>query len=395
MTDERRRRKAKQARRGTWRAEPSEVKRSDDFDFYTMIRKALPKHPLHLLNLVSYALRGLTPSRYGSVESGDWESVGLGNTITNLSERRCRETTALLAVLAELLVDDEAMRDRCRQEVAARGDRLPKWIVGLHNVQVYRAVRRTNVFGDGDEVVIGARLPDGSECTFSVFVDHLLFSGITDVALLADPIDRALAGAGRVGLDTCFIDMDLADARVWVEQGVERAFRLRQQDWWIDVLPLINWLTSSMPAGGRGYQQPNRDEDQVNQLREKFLSSPAAAPFSGVDYRLLLEELMDSGTGDPLRWSPARVESILCSPDVDSYIPLEVALDAPALLRAYIPFAHARGGIRDVHTNDVLAVIDEMARGYKRLVLSSAVELSEFDDDWPAISGKERPGRAS
>jgi hypothetical protein len=35
------------------------------------------------------------------------------------------ETTALLAVMAEILIYEDTLRDACRREVAARGDDLP------------------------------------------------------------------------------------------------------------------------------------------------------------------------------------------------------------------------------------------------------------------------------
>ncbi|PRC57014.1 hypothetical protein C6A85_35705, partial [Mycobacterium sp. ITM-2017-0098] len=82
-----------------------------------------------------------------------------------------RETTALLTVFAEL-VDDEDLRLRCRDEAAARHDDLPPWLGALTDVDVYRAVRMTHVLGDGDEVLIGARLANGDELTCAAFIDH-------------------------------------------------------------------------------------------------------------------------------------------------------------------------------------------------------------------------------
>ena len=53
-------------------------------------------------------------------------------------------------------------------------------------------------------------------------------------------------------------------------------------------------------------------------------------------------------------------------------IPLEIALDAPDLLRAFIPFAHAQSGIRDELTSRTLAAIDALRSSYKREVLKEA-----------------------
>jgi hypothetical protein len=51
---------------------------------------------------------------------------------------------------------------------------------------------------------------------------------------------------------------------------------------------------------------------------------------------------------------------------------LEVALDAPDLLRAFIPYAHAQSGIRDGLTAQTLATVDALRSSYKREVLRQA-----------------------
>ena len=84
-------------------------------------------------------------------------------------------------------------------------------------------------------------------------------------------------------------------------------------------------------------------------------------------------ELFETGTGDPLRWSAARVEQAIGgTPYIEDSIPLEVALDAPDLLRAFIPFVHAQSGIREELTSRTLAAIDELRSSFKREVLREA-----------------------
>lgn len=48
-------------------------------------------------------------------------------------------------------------------------------------------------------------------------------------------------------------------------------------------------------------------------------------------------------------------------------------LDAPDLLRASIPYAHAHSGIRDELTSHTLAVVDALRSSFKRKVLSEAM----------------------
>jgi hypothetical protein len=84
----------------------------------------------------------------------------------------------------------------------------------------------------------------------------------------------------------------------------------------------------------------------------------------------MLLQLLESGTGDPLRWSATRVERTIGSTlYLEGSIPLEVVLDAPDLLRAFVPFAHAQSGIRDELTSRTLAAIDALRTNYKRKVL--------------------------
>ena len=60
-------------------------------------------------------------------------------------------------------------------------------------------------------------------------------------------------------------------------------------------------------------------------------------------------------------------------------IPLEVALDAPDLLRAFVPYAHAQSGIRDELTSRTLAIVNDLRASYKRELLKEA-KYSDLDD---------------
>ena len=74
-----------------------------------------------------------------------------------------------------------------------------------------------------------------------------------------------------------------------------------------------------------------------------------------------------------MRWSAERVDQAIGgTPYSEDNIPLEVALDAPDLLRAFIPYAHAQSGIRDDLTARTLAMVDALRSSYKREVLGQA-----------------------
>ena len=68
--------------------------------------------------------------------------------------------------------------------MSTRRDHLPKWLIGLPHVEVLPVLRRTEVLGDGDELLIGLRFTDATELTLVVFVDHNELSGVTEIAVL-------------------------------------------------------------------------------------------------------------------------------------------------------------------------------------------------------------------
>jgi hypothetical protein len=81
-----------------------------------------------------------------------------------------------------------------------------------------------------------------------------------------------------------------------------------------------------------------------------------------------------------LRWSAARVEEAIGgTPMCEDNFPLEVALDAPDLLRVFIPYAHAQSGIRDELTTRTLTMVDALRSSYKREVLRQA-KYWDLDD---------------
>jgi hypothetical protein len=302
----------------------------------------------------------------------------LDRILTDLIGVRHRETTALLAAIAELLVHEPAAQLRCRREVAERGEHLPRWITALPQVDVYRAVRRTDVFGDVDELVIGMRLKTGHELTVVVEIDHNMLSSIVDVGVVPDPMDEVLARVAEPSSDTKVLDMALADARVWIEDALNIPTLAPKTETWPLYNALVQWLVGRLPEGGARRSAGDWKSDE--ELCDKFFASSSAAPFTDPGHRKLLLELFETGRGDPLRWSTARVEQAIGgTPYVEDHIPLEVMLDAPDLLRAFIPYAHAQSGIRDELTSQTLAILDALRSSYKREVLQQAVHW-DLDD---------------
>jgi hypothetical protein len=375
MNDGRKRRQAKQARRDARRMKTRDEETPEEAPgeppegmlLVEEVRRALDTgHPLDLLGMASLMIEASKPDPLAAyVKSRQQrDPIRLDDLVASFVGVHAPETTALLAVLAELLLDDQDLRLRCATEVAARHDSLPQWISGLPHVDVYRAVRMTHVLGDDDELVIGVRLAGGHELTCVAFIDHLRLSEVKDAFFVPDSIGRVLsaAAANNSDPDTSFVDLSLADARAWIQHGLDRLPFLVRTDSWPDCRPLVRWLIGYMPEGGQKYEPP-WEWESTEELRDQFFASTAGAPFDDYDHRELLSRLLE--TGDPLRWSAARMAQVFAGP-LDEHASLRAVLDVPDLLRAFVPFAHAQSGIRDELTAEALAVIDEMSPGHER-----------------------------
>jgi hypothetical protein len=216
------------------------------------------------------------------------------------------------------------------------------------------------------------RLDGSHELTVAVQIDHNMWSSVADAAVVPDPIDEALARVAETSSDTDVFEIRLADARVWIEDALNKPTLAPQTETWPLYRALVHWLVGRLPEGGE-HRSPAGEWEPNEALCDRFFATSSAAPFTDPGHRELLLELFERGTGDPLRWSTARVENAIGgTPYSEDNIPLEVALDAPDLLRAFIPYAHAQGGIRDELTSRTVAMVDALRSSYKREVLRHA-----------------------
>lgn len=323
------------------------------------VRQALDGHPLELLGMAGMLIEATTPDPFAYLPGRPQrETVDLARLVDSFVDVHAGETTALLAVLGELL-DDPDMQRRCRHEVVARRHSLPAWMAGLAGIDVYRTVRMMHVLGDGDEIIIGAKLPTGEELTCAAFIDHHTFSVVKDAFVVPDSIDTVIqvAEERNTDPDTSLVEMDPADARAWLEHGLsQHPVFTGQSDTWPACRPLLHWLTRRLPAGGTPYESPEWDSGDLSELCDEFFASQDGARFTRRRHGALLEELLSEG--DPLRWSVTKIEHLFGDRLDDSHEPLAVILETPQLLKCFVPFAHARSGIRDELTAEALAAID-------------------------------------
>ncbi|HKI41275.1 MAG TPA: DUF6398 domain-containing protein [Mycobacterium sp.] len=384
MSKRNRRRGTPKGRRPARRTARARQHTSAEPDLLADVRRALAdRHPLSLLSLVS-TLLCVTDSRrnhpFARPDAPDLTALTREELVRTFLDVPAPETSALLAVIAEMAGDDDVLRARIRRELAARPKVEPAWLAKLSETSTYRAVRMSHVLGDGDNVMLGARLPGGHELTCLVYIDHNLGTLVKDAFVVPEAIASMVAKFKRVTKDpdTRWDDISLADARAWVDAAIELAaitFPPLETETWPACRALVEWITRGLPEGGTGYQRPQWDSAELARLTDRFFGSPYGARLDDPDHRGLLESLLwygtDYGPGDPLRWSPVKVEILL-----DDWIPRKIVAPAeylakaPDLLRAFIRFAHAEVELRSDLTDETLATIDDWEPRYQQTIRS-------------------------
>jgi hypothetical protein len=384
MSAKRRRRSAMRGRRPAHRTTRGRQHTSAEPDLLADVRRTLTdRHPLSLLTLVS-TLLCVTDTRrnhpFARPDAPDLAALTREELVRTFLDVPAPETSALLAVVAEMAGDDDVLRARIRRELAARPKVEPAWLAQLSEMLTYRAVRMSHVLGDGDNIMLGVRLPGGHELTCVIYIDHNLGTLVKDAFVVPASIANMVAEFRRVTEDpeTRWDDISLADARAWVDAAIELAaitFPPLETETWPACRALVEWITRGLPEGGTGYQRPQWDSAALAQLAERFFGSPYGGRLDDPDHRGLVESLLwygtDYGPGDPLRWSPVKVEILL-----DDWIPrkivapVEYLAKAPDLLRAFIRFTHAEVGLRSDLTDETLAAIDDWEPQYQQTIRS-------------------------
>ena len=262
MSKRKPRRRTEERRRPARRATRARQHTSAEPDLLADVRRALADpDPLSLLSMVS-TLLCVTDTRrahpFASPDDPDLAALTREELVRTFLDVPIPETTALLAVIAEMAGDDDVLRARVRRELAERPKPEPSWLSQLSETSTYRAVRMSHVLGDGDNIVLGVRLPGGYELhPFSIYIDHNLGTLVKDAFVLPESIEAIVAKFQQVtdDPDTRWDDISLADARAWVDAAIELAaitFPPLETETWP-----TRWRTGRMdhPVGARGWHR--------------------------------------------------------------------------------------------------------------------------------------------
>lgn len=370
MSRNRSRRRNKRARRDAARLSKNCGDAAQLPTLTALLREALSSgDPLYFLAMVSFGLGKTMPDPF-DIRHDKPEVLNLGNIVSNAIAEDSPEMTAFLAVVAEL-VDDDEQQAHCRRAIADRSDELPKWLLRLGDLDIYRAVHRTHVLGDYSELLIGARLADRTELTCIVHFAHSSYLEITDAGFLSESISSIITTVTQEleHPDFTHVELSLADARAWIDEGFgeRETLFLPNSTAWPEFRALMHWFLRKLPDGGARGEAPTwTSHDILMLLRECFAPLPER-PRGRIHAIYVLAELCeDSGTGDPLRWSAARIREVLdADTSEDDEFDGDRPFELPELLRVFVPFAHAQAGIRQGLTDRALAAIDEYGPVYQ------------------------------
>lgn len=297
------------------------------------------------------------------------------------------ESAALLAAMAVLLPDD-LVRHRANRMYHKQKGQVPEWLARLGSARLERVLEIGHILHDGEDIVVSLRLATGQVLTIIVYIDHHWGSAVKDGFVTDEPaeaIQRQLLAAP----DMHGADLDPAEARAKLAEAIELSASLYppvETETWPTCRPLLEWAMRLMPTGGRGYERDEWSEEQIGQLARDFVRSDFATHLPKSDLKEIATVLIEFGigwsTGDPLDWSPTKVELLLID-----WIPdrLLVGHDflkkIPEVMRAFVRFAHQRKGIGSYLTDETLTAINEFEPRYRKVIRTGlAHRLSGFSD---------------
>lgn len=318
------------------------------------------------------------------------------------------ETTAVLH-LAAALTHDDLIRAEITRTLAERRHPVPSHVRELGAARAHAAYAMADELGDGDNHLIGVRIPGGTELTLVVYVDHTMGTIVKDAFLIPRPLEEVRAQfdelVERDGLDDNHpTPVDLAEVRARIEQALVRHDAITpdwEQDDWPMIRPLVEHVVATLPTGGAGYAEraAYSSGDLDRDVRELLASPEAAGLEQTPQVEMAVAALLAYAAarqGDPHRWSAPVVENALVEEIAwDPLVP-EIALDEVCrVLPAVVRFSHRVAGKSRAATLDTLAAIDRWAPVFTEIrQLGVTRDLRESQAALDAlIAGDPRPYR--
>lgn len=362
----------------------------------------LDEPPFALLAYVSTLVEALDPAEPGRLGQGHGtgaERPSLAEMVTMLADVGGREPTALLWCLAAL-APDALVRAAARHGALDSGEVSPAWLKALGAARATRTMVLADPLGDGEDVLVEVRFGAGpTEHALSAlaYVDHNLNSALKDAFVAPVPLEEIVAELTSADAKLVVEELDPAAARARLAAAMDEERQLFppiETETWPQSRALIAWACRLLPAGGTGYSHREWSEQDLAELTAAFWSSNEAAHLDREDrglFEVIIGLACAYGTGDPLHWSPAAVEIMLCDLVPRKVLaPHDELVKVPGLLRAFIAYAHRRKGVPadlTTWTLDTLGALEgefrtELAEASARRPagLSALAELLEGED---------------
>ncbi len=286
------------------------------------------------------------------------------------------EALVLLRGLSAVLPELEAARARrIADSMAASGVPEPSWARFVGRAVVSGCWLMSHVLGDGDNVILMCRYPDGHQHAVAVYIDHNLGTLVKDAFTGSADLLEQFRELAAHDPDTTIAPIPPADAAARVREALALAdisVPPFETETYPAVRPLLDARLATMAAGGRGYQHPEPSPAERDGLLADFFHSPEGVRWgTDADAHEIAGHLVsfrcDYGDGRPLRWSPVVVEILLADWFARKVIgsPTMYA-KVPDVLRAWISYAGRRLALRQEHIVDTLAAVDEYAAAFRR-----------------------------
>lgn len=336
---------------------------------------------LGLLAQVSGLLHVLDPGRdhiltRSQTPTGN-AAVDRGQFVRSLIDIDLRETTAILTAWQHLAADELESR-LITNELRRRHHPLPGWLTTLGQARVARVATMRDAFGDVDQYLVELHWGPGVVLTLVAMMDANLGYALADGFALPVPIDEVQRIAAGSPEPITFEDVDPAQARARIEQGVEHSAMIVppiETESWPLASPLLEWAVRLLPTGGSG-RDFSSDGDAVEPARiaADFAASRHAR---GLDRHLatsIAESLCwfaEFNCGDPLRWSPVKVEQVL-----EDWWPRKVVAPSeeqdavPDVLAAFVRYCGATKGLGRAQVSEIVRAIEDSRPVYQQLLAS-------------------------
>jgi len=284
-----------------------------------------------------------------------------------LREARSEGGAAGVALASAIAVygpeSSRAQAAKLSEHLVAAGADAPDWASRLGQVEPARVTMLSDIWGDGCSIHLDCER-DGQTTGVGVLIDAI--GGLVAHGFVYGPTSAELERFVADDPDTVLTEIDPADARATVEAGLAIAdqtadFRDEDsEDQDPQLRALIEQRFSLLPGGGAPLRRVNHLGPERGELIARFLARPGAADLPDIeDLADTFCNFADYCDGDPLCWSPARVETFLVV-----WVPTKVIADQqwytnlPVGLREWLQFAADERDLPESALEKSLSAVD-------------------------------------